>query len=77
MDGISIVTRGVRRVVELVVLACLLTQPRYCEEFHVPFLQPTVAFPCLGKQPTSEVVQWAIEHPDWSIKRWTCGPPSA
>jgi hypothetical protein len=77
VDGILIVTAGVKRVVELVVLACLLTRPQYCEEFHVPFLQPTVAFACLTKQPTSEVVQWAIAHPDWAIKKWTCGPPGA
>jgi hypothetical protein len=68
---------GVGKVVELVVLACLLIRPQYCEEFHVPFLQPTVAFGCLTKQPTFEIVQWATTHPDWAIRKWTCGPPRA
>ena len=64
-------------MVELVVLACLLTRPQYCEEFHLPFLRPAAVLGCVGKQPTLEIVQWAIAHPEWAIRRWTCGPPSA
>lgn len=64
-------------MVELVVLACLLTRPQYCEEFHVPFLQYTVNAACVTKQPTFEIVRWAMAHPNWSIKKWTCGPPRA
>ena len=60
---------------ELVVLACLLTQPQHCEEFILPYLQPTVALGCMTKQPTFEIVQWAREHPGWTIRKWTCGPP--
>jgi hypothetical protein len=62
-------------VVELVVLACLLTRPQHCEEFHVPFPQVTAVRACVTKQPTFEIVQWAIEHPDWSVRKWTCGAP--
>jgi hypothetical protein len=64
-------------VVGLVVLACLLTRPQYCEEFHVPFLRPTAVLGCVSKQPTLEIEQWAITHPDRAIRKWTCGPPSA
>jgi hypothetical protein len=64
-------------MVELVVLACLLARPQYCEEFHVPFQPHTVIAECATKQPTFEIVQWAIAHPDWTIRRWTCGPPRA
>jgi hypothetical protein len=63
-------------LIELIVLACLLANPKHCEEFHMPFLQPTVAN-CMAKPPTIEVVRWASAHPLWTIKRWTCGPPRA
>jgi hypothetical protein len=69
--------RGVSGVIELVVLACLLAEPQHCEEFHVPFLPTTLAPPCVTKQPTYEIVQWAITHPGWTIRKWTCGPPRA
>jgi hypothetical protein len=65
----------VNRVVELVVLACLMIRPQHCEEFHMPFLRQMAVADCLTKQPTFEIVQWATEHPGWTIKKWTCGPP--
>jgi hypothetical protein len=64
-------------VIELVVLACLMAEPRHCEEFHMPFLQPVALFQCMAKPATLEVIQWAHAHPLWVIKRWTCGPPRA
>jgi hypothetical protein len=64
-------------VVELVVLACLMAEPRKCEEFQMPFLRPMAVSECMTKPPTLEVIQWANEHPLWTIKKWTCGPPRA
>lgn len=64
-------------MVELVILACLVIQPQSCEEFQVPFLRQTVVAECVTKQPTLEIVQWAMEHPEWAIRKWTCGPPRA
>ena len=63
-------------MIELIVLACLMAEPKHCEEFHVPFLQ-SVAMACMAKSTTFEVFQWAHEHPLWIVKRWTCGPPRA
>jgi hypothetical protein len=68
---------GELEVVELVVLACLMAEPQHCEEFHMPFLRPMVVFECMSKPPTLRIVQWANEHPLWTIKRWTCGSPRA
>lgn len=61
-------------MVELVVLACLMVEPTRCEEFHMPFLQPA-RVACMAKPASLEVIRWAIEHPSWTIKKWTCGPP--
>jgi hypothetical protein len=64
-------------MVELIVLACLMADPKHCEEFHMPFLQSMAVSECVSKPPTLEVVRWATEHPSWTIKKWTCGPPRA
>jgi hypothetical protein len=64
-------------MVEIVVLACLMTAPPRCEAFHLPFLGAMEIRECLVKQPLYELVRWAREHPDWSIRKWTCGRPSA
>jgi hypothetical protein len=64
-------------VVELVVVACLMAEPKRCEAFHLPFLRALVVAECVAKQPVIEVVRWAREHPDWTVRKWTCGPPSA
>jgi hypothetical protein len=61
-------------MVELVVLACLVKNPLYCEEFPIPFLQPMRIAQCVY-QGHLRTMQWATEHPDWVIKRWTCGLP--
>ena len=63
-------------MVELVVLACLLKNPQHCEEFPIPFLQPMQVMQCVY-QGHMRTMQWATEHPDWIIKRWSCGPPRA
>lgn len=41
----------------------------------MPFLRHTVVADCVTKQPTFEIVQWATEHPGWTVRKWTCGPP--
>lgn len=64
-------------MVELVVVACLMTEPKRCEAFHLPFLQALDLASCTAKPPVLEVVRWATEHPDWTIRKWTCGAPSA
>lgn len=64
-------------MVELIVLACLLSEPQHCEEFHMSFLRPMVVAECVTKQPTFEIVRWASDHPRWKVMRWTCGPPRA
>jgi hypothetical protein len=64
-------------MVELVVVACLMTGQPKCESFHLPFLGGMELRDCSVKQPVFELVRWAREHPDWTIRKWTCGPPSA
>jgi hypothetical protein len=61
---------------ELIVIACLVSQPVKCEEFYIPFQQATDALHC-AQDAEFQLVQWAAERPEWQIRRWTCGTPKA
>lgn len=64
-----------RRVVELVVIACLLKDPHHCEAFHLPFAAEMQVPQCVW-QSQIQVAQWAGEHPIWVVKKVTCEPPA-
>ena len=61
---------------ELVVIACLVSQPAKCEEFYLPFQQATDALHC-ALEAEFQLVHWAAERPEWQIRRWTCSVPRA
>lgn len=63
-------------MIELVILACLLKDPQQCREFSVPFFEPTNVAQCAVRAALHSA-QWAADHPDWTIRRWTCGAPRA
>ena len=63
-------------MVELVVLACLLSNPQHCEKFQIPFLPPIKVTQC-GHQGQLHTMQWATAHPRWLVKGWSCGVPRA
>jgi hypothetical protein len=65
-----------RPLVELIILACLLKEPQHCEEFHVPFMVEMNVFQCLW-QSTIHAAEWASEHPGWSVRKVSCGQPTA
>ena len=61
---------------ELIVVACLIAQPARCEEFHLPLQTGGGVMQCM-RQGELELVRWIEQRPDWVIKRWRCGLPSA
>jgi hypothetical protein len=65
-----------RAMIEFVVLACLLSEPQRCERYFVPTAAPMSMMECVVAGQV-QLVQWHQEHPDWVIRRWTCGLPRA
>lgn len=59
---------------ELLIIACLASQPSICEEFHVPFHQPTGIRACMHHA-QFRLAEWVTTMPEWNVKRWTCGFP--
>ena len=61
---------------ELIVIACLIAHPARCEEFAVPFQEPMGMTACL-REGQLHLAEWVAGHPDWLIRRWSCGLPRA
>lgn len=61
-------------LVELVLVACLSAEPDRCETFREPFTEEMQLPQCVF-QSQLRAAQWAGEHPEWTIKRFTCEAP--
>lgn len=63
-------------MVELLIIACLMQHPDQCQEFRVPFFEPTHLMECLFKAQVF-MGRWSEEHPGWLVRRWSCAAPRA
>jgi hypothetical protein len=63
-------------MVELLILACLAANPAKCETFNVPFAEPMSLVHCMYAGQL-QALNWAEQHPGWTIRRWNCGMPRA
>ncbi|MGH1483829.1 MAG: hypothetical protein ACRBM6_34955 [Geminicoccales bacterium] len=61
---------------ELLIVACLVGQPKSCDEFHIPFERPTGIMMCL-RDAQFRLSQWTATRPEWMVKKWSCGLPKA
>ena len=63
-------------MVELVLIACLLKEPQRCESFRLPFAAAMQMPQCVWRAQFT-AAEWAGEHPDWVIKKFSCEMPKA
>lgn len=58
---------------DLVLLVCLASAPETCREERILVgLAPSDPRQCMMSA-VPALAEWAGEHPDWQISRWTCG----
>lgn len=57
-------------MIELVILACLISNPTDCRPPRIPF--DGGLFQC-GIFGQADVAKWQTEHPKWRFKRYRCG----
>lgn len=57
-------------MIELVFVACLATAPEDCREQSLVYSDVPLGL-CLMRAQV-ELAQWAGNHPDWQIDRWSC-----
>ena len=62
------------QLMDLIVLACSLTNPGACREYHV-LLQPRASLAACTMLAQPILVQWSDEHPNLRIVRWHCAWP--
>ena len=60
--------------VDLIVLACSLSNPAACREYHV-LMQTTVSLQACTMRAQPYLVEWSDEHPNLRITRWHCAWP--
>ncbi len=59
---------------ELLIIACLASQPTTCDEFHIPFERPTGMRMCMHHA-QFRLAEWVHAMPGWDVKKWSCGLP--
>jgi hypothetical protein len=61
-------------MLELAVVACLISDPSKCRDVSLTFDSETATpMQCL-MQAQPELAKWAGDHPNWKIERYTCRP---
>lgn len=61
-------------MIELVFIVCLKSSPRLCEERVLSYLAAHSPVACMAQAPP-ELARWALDHPDYTVKRWKCLTP--
>lgn len=64
-------------LIELVLIVCSLIDPGECA-IRRPAFEPVYdSVRACAVQGQLAAVRWEEEHPDWTVRRWTCGAPKA
>jgi hypothetical protein len=62
------------RLIDLILLACNLSNPTACHEYHILLQSDQTLFACTMEAQTV-LAQWIDEHPNLRIARWHCASP--
>ena len=73
---ILIVVSLIFPLVQLIVLACLVAHPTRCDEFRLPSGGELSMIQCV-RESQMLAAEWQTQHPDWVVRRLSCGLPRA
>jgi hypothetical protein len=59
-------------MIELFVAVCMIDQPTHCKEIPLTFEGDGVSTQQCFMSGQMALAQWAGEHPNWVIKKWSC-----
>jgi hypothetical protein len=62
------------QLVDLILLACSLTNTSECREYHILFETGGSLQSCM-MQAQPYLAQWVGEHPNYRVARWRCAWP--
>ena len=61
-------------IVDLILLACTITDPGACREYHMT-LQSSGSLQTCMMDAQPYLAQWAEAHPGYRVARWRCAWP--
>jgi hypothetical protein len=58
---------------QIIMTICALSNPLYCEDRHLQLAWNGSPQQCGMAQ--MAIAAWIGDHPDWTVKKWTCDFP--
>jgi len=62
------------RLIDLILLACNLSNPTACHEYHI-LMQSAQSLQACTIRAQPFLAQWSDDHPNLRIARWRCASP--
>ena len=60
-------------MIEIIVSVCFVLEPKRCKDVNLTFAGDNItAGQCMFAGQV-EMAKWSNSHPNWQVKRWTCG----
>jgi hypothetical protein len=63
-------------MIELVILACLMSDPTSCQDVPLKFSHDATSMRECAMSSQIEGARWAGDHPEWQIKKMSCARPT-
>jgi hypothetical protein len=70
----NVIRETAMQLVDLILLACTLTNSSACHEYHILFESEGSLQSCM-MQAQPYLAQWVGEHPNFRVARWHCAWP--
>lgn len=61
-------------MIELLLSVCFVDDPARCRDVRLNFLEESITPQQCMKMGQIEIAKWSEGHPNWRVKRWSCGP---
>jgi hypothetical protein len=60
-------------LIEVILTVCAVSNPTACGDRRFQFAGNGSPSQCAMVQPS--IAAWIGDHPDWTVKEWSCGDP--
>jgi hypothetical protein len=60
-------------MIEVVALVCFIQEPERCKDISLSFAAESVTPQQCMMYGQMELAKWTEGHPNWQIRKWSCG----
>ncbi len=61
-------------MIEILLSVCLIAGPERCKDERLSFIAENITPRQCMSTGQIEIAKWTEAHPNWWVKRWSCGP---